>query len=158
MPIWRIALFVSLGLNLFIVGWWVGDTWRQPRPMEPRPFSMRPVAESRLSPETVDLLQPSLEAMDDLLEQAFKARVDLFDDLTEAVRAEPYDRGHVDELLAQLVQNRTAAETQQWRLVGETLAGLSADQRAAFAEIVFVRPGPQLSWSASQPPPPMPRQ
>lgn len=151
MPILRVALFVSLGLNLFIVGWWVGDAWRRPMPMQPREFTLRPVVQSRLSAETFDQLRPSLDAMDDLLRQGFRARVELFGNLIAAVKAEPYDKAKVDDLLAQLVDARTSVEKAQWQLVGDTLAGLDAQQRAAFAEVIFVRPGPDMPWLPSGP-------
>lgn len=153
MSILRIALFVSLGLNLFIVGWWVGDTWRPPFPMQPREFTLRPIVESRLPPETFAVLRPSLDAMDDLLRGGFRARVELFEDITAAVKAEPYDKARVNELLARLVDARTSVERQQWELVGDTLAGLDAEQRAAFAAVIFVRPGPNMPWPSGGPAP-----
>lgn len=156
MPILRIALFVSLGLNLFIVGWWVGDASRSPFPMQPREFTLRPVVESRLPPETFEILRPSLDAMDDLLRGGFRARVELFEDLVDAVKAEPYDKVRVNELLARLVDARTSVERQQWELVGNTLAGLDAEQRAAFATVIFVRPGPDMPWPPGAPSPQMP--
>ncbi|WEK03293.1 MAG: periplasmic heavy metal sensor [Candidatus Devosia phytovorans] len=153
----RLGLIVSLGLNIFVLGWWVGGLWRDPRPMEPRPFVMADVAASRLSPETLEAIKPTLDAVDHLLQQGFSERVSIFQELTQAVRAEPYDEARVTDLLLRLVDARKQAETEQWRLVGDALADLSAAERSAFAEIVFLGPrgpgGPPPPGGPMMPPP-----
>lgn len=158
MPFLRIALLVSLGLNLFVIGWWAGEAWRRPQPMQAQQFTVLPIMDARLSTETMDALRPSLVAMGNLMRQGFQDRAAVFENLIEVVKAEPYDKGKVDELLARLVDDRTSVEKQQWQLVAEMLAKLTAEQRAAFAEVIFVRPGPQMPWLPAGPGGPPPRQ
>jgi hypothetical protein len=158
----RIALFVSLGVNLFIVGWWVGDIWRRPPPMEPRPFNIGMMAQDRLDSATMDAIGPLLQSFDEVVRSGFAARDKVFADLRVAVAADPYDAQRVDALLASLVDQRVATENAQWRLVGETLAKLSPDQRDALADIIFLRPpgppqGPFPGPGGPGGPPPPPR-
>ncbi|SEQ52342.1 Heavy-metal resistance [Devosia sp. YR412] len=152
----RIALYVSLGVNLFIVGWWVGDVWRRPPPMEPRPFNVAGIAQQRLDPATMDTIGPALAAIDTALRSGFEERDAIFAELREAVTAEPYDADRVETLLSQLVVQRTATEEAQWDLVGDTLAKLSPADRIALADIIFLRPGGNRPPKpGDMPPPPM---
>ena len=141
----RIALYVSLGVNLFIVGWWVGDVWRRPPMMEPRPFNVAFMAQDRLDPATMQSIGPILGAIDSVIRTGFDERIQTFADLREAVAADPYDPVAVDALLGRLVDQRNGTETAQWKLVGEALATLSARDRDALASVIFIRPQGPLS-------------
>lgn len=152
----RIALFVSLGLNLFVVGWWVGDISRRPPPMQPQPLTMANMVKDRLSDETMEAIRPSLDALDAVIRDGFVNRTELFAKLREAVAADPYDQALVEDLLGQLVSQRTTAETEQWQIIGEALAHLTTEQRGALADIVFVRPNPMPPPSGPNGPRPMP--
>lgn len=139
----RIALFISLGVNLFVAGWWVGDIWvRPPRMAMPAPDSsfLASMVKERVSPETMAAIGPSLETIDATFRAGFEARNVIFVELRAAVSAEPYDTATVSRLLSSLVSTRTEIETAQWDQVGETLGRLSASERDVLAEIFFPLP------------------
>lgn len=131
------ALLASLGLNLFIAGWWLSDAWRSTRFVDPRPISFTDLAQRRLPPGALDLIREPLARADNVIEAGFKARQEILERLRYLVPQEPYDRQAVEALLAELPGQRLANEQTQWKLVGEALAKLPADQRKAFAELMF---------------------
>lgn len=139
----RIALFISLGFNLFVAGWWVGDIWRRPPMMEmpaPNTSFLANMVRARVSPDTMQAIGPSLEAIETTFRTGFEARNAIFVELRAAVSADPYDSATVERLLSTLVTNRTETETEQWHQVGETLGRLPAGQREILAEIFFPLP------------------
>lgn len=155
----RIALFISLGFNLFVAGWWVGDVWRRPPMMEMRaPDSsfLADMVKERVSAETMQAIGPSLEAIDATFRAGFEARSAIFVALRAAVAADPYDAAAVSQLFASLVSARTETETAQWRQVGDTLALLSAGEREILAEIFFPLPSDR-NFPRGMPPGPPPR-
>lgn len=143
MSVLRIALIISVGFNLFVAGWWVGDIWHRPPMMgmpAPNISFLENLVKDRVSPETIEAIGPSLELIDATFRAGFDARTAIFADLRVAVSAEPYDPAAVSELFSVLVNSRTQTETEQWRQIGETLGQLPADQRSILADIFFPAP------------------
>lgn len=152
----RIALFISLGINLFIAGLWFGDAWHRPPmmlPQGPNGSFLTNMARDRLSAETLQDIGPSLNAIDATFRAGFDARSAIFAELRDAVSADPYDVARVDALFADLVNTRTKTETEQWRQVGETLGRLSASERLILADLFFPLP-PDRQFPPRMPPGP----
>lgn len=155
----RIALFLSLGFNLFVAGWFVGDVWRRPPMMEmpaPNASLLVNMIGQRVSPQTMAVIAPSIEAIDATFRAGFEARTAIFVQLRAAVSADPYDADTVNQLFASLVSARTGTETAQWRQVSETLAQLSASERLVLAEIFFPLPSDRPFGPGMRPPGPPP--
>lgn len=150
----KFALLASLGLNLFIAGWWLSDAWRSKQFVDLRPISFTDLAQRHLPPEALDLIREPLSRADNVIEVGFKARQAILERLRYLVPQEPYDQQAVEALLAELPGQRLANEQKQWKLVGEALAKLPADQRKAFAELMFaprLQSPPPRGWLFPQP-------
>lgn len=141
----RFLLAVSLGLNIFIAGWWVGaQLQRGPQPQQPmvRVLSPSDFIAHRLSPQGYAAVQPLLQQLDDVMRRGFGDRAATFDELRQLASANPYDSGKVRALLATLPDKRTDSEATQWQLVADILDKLSPQDRAQFADSIFLKPGP----------------
>lgn len=137
----RIALFVSLGINLFFVGWWIGDVWpRPPQQLVFGPASMIERAQQQISAESMAAISPALEAINEAFRHSFDDRNVVFRELREVVSATPYDAKAVEDLFATRVTARTQAEVTQWELVGNVLGQVSDEERAILAMIFFPLP------------------
>ena len=149
MQLMRVIFVISLGFNLFIVGWWLGDQWRRPAPQGPRPLNFTAFLQHRLDLSTLDLIREPLDDVNEIMRAGFNARREIFKKLRTLVSQEPYDRQAVEALLLELPSRRFANEQMQWKMVGVVLAKLSAAERKSFAELVFPQP-------IGFPPPPSP--
>lgn len=141
----RIALFASLGLNLFIGGWWVGDVVRRAPGMPPPPMMG-----SNGIPEPPAAILPTLKAVDQILRDGTDERVALLDALRAAASAEPYDAAAIRTLLDSMIDLRQRVDAKRWSTVADALPALSQADRTALANFVFSPyPGPGGNMATS---------
>lgn len=134
----RIALFASLGLNLFIGGWWVGDVVRRAPGMQPPPFMG---GNGGGPPPTA--IAPTLEAIDRIIRNGMTERIALLGQLHAAAIAEPYDAAAMRTLLDSLLDLRRRVDAEHWSAVADSLPILNQADRTALADFVFnPNPGP----------------
>lgn len=138
----HLILLASLGLNLFILGVWVGEFWRGPvPPFAPRPVDFAGLVQQRIDPASVAMIGERLDKLDEIMRFGFEARRQAFVRLREIIAREPYDQQAVEALLAELPAQRLASEETQWQLIAGVLARLPVEGRLAFADVVFAPPG-----------------
>jgi len=161
----RWVLLASLGINLFLVGLWLGSRTEFP-PLGPPPFQMpqpRPVTlgerlAHQLSPDALAKVEAPIAKLDNVMRQGFEERQAAFEKARALVTAEPYDAAAVRALLDTLPNQRMAGESEQWGIIANILGELTPADRAAFADLVFLRPpggGPGPSMPGPQGPPAM---
>jgi len=148
------VLLASLGLNLFLLGLWVGSRSEFPQFMpppfqlpQPRPITLGERLATQLSPEGLARVSQPIAQLDNVMRRGFEERQHIFDQLRDLVLAEPYDAAAVKALLDRLPEQRLNGEADQWSIVADILGSLSEQDRRAFAESVFLRPpriGPAL--------------
>lgn len=145
----RIALFASLGLNLFIGGWWVGDVVRRaPGMMPPLMMGGNAVAEPSAT------VMPILKTIDTILTTGAAQRVELLEALRATASAEPYDGAAVRALLDAMLDLRQRVDAERWSAVAEALPKLNEADRVALAGYVFSPyPGPGGHMAANLGPP-----
>ena len=140
-------LLVSLGLNLFLAGLWLGSRSDFPQFVpppftapQPRPVTLGERLASQLSPEGLAKVEGPIAQLDSVMRRGFEERQEIFDQLRELVAAEPYDAAAVKALLDRLPEQRLSGEGAQWNIVADILGSLSDHDRRAFADSVFLRP------------------
>jgi|GEM_PF-5916189 len=153
----RLLLLVSLGINLFIAGWWVGARFDRPvLPPFARPFSLAEALTRELSPDGQDSVKPMIDRLDSIMRSGFSDRQSIFEALRSLATATSYDSARLHQLLASLPQQRTGSEVTQWQLVGDIFDKLSPADRVRFADVIFLRPGPPQGPDQQPPRGPMP--
>lgn len=137
----RLLLIASLAFNLFLAGWWVGNTLRQPPGFQmPIPQMMRYA--DRASPEEREAIREIFEKVDAVIRAGFEQRTETFTKLREIVTHDPFDEAEFNRLIAELPAQRIASEEQQWAIIRDSIIALSAENRQALAEVFFMPPGP----------------
>ncbi|MGV3576509.1 MAG: periplasmic heavy metal sensor [Devosia sp.] len=137
----RLLLIASLAVNLFLAGWWVGNTLRQPPGFQmPIPQMMRYA--DRASPEEREAIREIFEKVDAVIRAGFERRTETFTKLREIVTHDPFDEAEFNRLIAELPAQRIASEEQQWAIIRDSIIALSAENRQALAEVFFMPPGP----------------
>jgi uncharacterized membrane protein len=139
MNVFRLALLLSIGLNVFFVGWWVGDAMHIPGGSG-RPPSFRERLEGRLSPEGMRAISDVLNRVDGIMQSGMDDRDGQMARIRELLIKQPFDRAAVGRLLDELPEDRRQARGQMSELLSSALERLSLEDRAAFARAVFMRP------------------
>ena len=151
----RALLIVSLAVNLFFAGWWVGNSFRQP-PGMPMPQMMRYA--DRASPEEREAIREIFDKVDVVIKGGFERRAATFAKLRDVVTHDPFDEVEFNRQIAELPQQRIASEEQQWAIIRDSIIALSAENRQALAEVFFLPPGPPPGGGGgpggNMPPPP----
>lgn len=168
MNILRVFLALSLAVNLFIAGWWVGDALRRPPmggPPVPRVMSFADRIADRVSAEGRESVQGTFAQIDSVIRAGFEERAATFARLRDMLQDDGFDVDAFSALIMQLPQQRETAEIEQWMLVRDAILKLSAEDRRVVAEMFFLPPGPPppprgQDWRAPDgmmpPPPPFP--
>ena len=141
----RIALVVSVALNLLVAGALAGAWLHHGGPGRDRMRGTGPLAPfaAAMTPEDRSLLLDGLRSEERGPRpgpQVFRER---FATMLDAIRAEPFDRARLEAVLG--AQRLAAAERQAAgeRLLVDRIAAMSAEKRAAYADRVagaFRRP------------------
>lgn len=140
-----IGLVLSVGLNLFLVGFLVarGIGHRPPPHRGPGPFHAHEVFDVGRSPE----MRARFERRKDELRPKHRALRDARKGVEEALLAEPYDRARVESALAELRKETGAMQEGMHRALLDIAEELGPEQRRAFVRENFGsrrrRPGPR---------------
>lgn len=137
-PVWlRIVLVVSLALNLLIAGLIVGATLgdrRDGRDRSVRDLSGTPFFMALEPQERRALARAARSQSEDSLRESRRALRERFEALLNALRAESFDRGAVEALLA---EQRAAASRRAdlgEQVLLDHLQGLGVEERRAYAD------------------------
>ncbi|MCE6957821.1 periplasmic heavy metal sensor [Cereibacter sphaeroides] len=137
-PLWmKIALAVSVALNLAVVGMAGGAAWRfhsDGGPRGPvRDLGFGPFSEALAPADRSALRQKFFDSRGDFREARREMRAD-FAAMLAALRAEPFDAAALQAVLdRQRVRGAEMAEVGS-RLLGERIAGMTPEERRAFAD------------------------
>lgn len=131
----RVALFVSLAVNLAIAGL-VAGAFLDGRRMGPPPrfdLSLGPVGQALDEADRRAILR-DLRARPDLRPPGPRARQAHFRDLLAVLRAEPFERGEIEALLADHRRHGAALLDAGQAALLDRIAAMSPEERAAFAD------------------------
>lgn len=136
----RIALFVSLALNLLVAGFVIGSFVLHGPPHrgpgggpEPQFAYFRAFTE----PERQDLRRELFRSLHDGPEGAHARRgafAEGYRSAVEALRAEPFDASRLSGILAAQAERATTARERGQAVLVDYLASMSPDARAAYAD------------------------
>lgn len=129
----KIALAVSLALNLGIAGMVGGVMLRDGPPHRGRDFGLGPLSEALSREDRKAMRDAFVERHPDIRGDRRAMRAE-FDALVAALRAEPFDPAALDEALAAIAARNQALLDTGRELVAERLKAMDAEGRAAFAE------------------------
>jgi uncharacterized membrane protein len=130
-----IALVVSVGINLFLVGFIVARGFGQPRPPPrgPGPFHAREMFDVGRSPE----MRERFRQQKDELRPKHRALREARKELERALLAEPYDRARVEASLADLRRGTTALQEGMHEALLDIASDLEPERRRAFVRQNF---------------------
>ncbi len=135
---WAIVALVSLGLNLFALGFFVSRGLReQTRPMERAPFGLHQLLRSTEN----SALRTTLRAQLDALRPQRQALRATRRAVREALEAEPFDSERARKALEELRAKRLSLEAQMHKLLVETASQLSVGDRKRLTEHNWRRRG-----------------
>jgi len=141
-----VLLLVSLGLNLFFAGWLAGSGFRwhpPPPPMDGRFGMLERQLEGRLSPEGMAKVGALLRDIDTGMRNQFDAGESLRRQLHALLTAEVFNGDDFVRAVDSLNVGRAKFDNDVARRVAAVMAGLSARDRAIFADAVLsMPPGP----------------
>lgn len=130
----RVVLITSLALNLAVVGALAGAAWRYGGDRHDRGASDFSVPYIRaLSPADRRAIGKELRSVHDHSKSGRAARGALFKQMSEALRAEPFDMARVEELSLQqrsAVSDRLTAAQDIWL---KYVADMSNEERVSYA-------------------------
>jgi uncharacterized membrane protein len=140
-----VLLLASFGLNLFFAGWLAGSGFRghPPPPMDGRFGMLEHQLEGRLSPEGMAKVGALLHDIDTGMRSQFDAGESLRRQLHALLTAEQFNGDDFVHAVDALNVGRAKFDNNVARRVAEVMAGLSARDRAIFADAVLsMPPGP----------------
>jgi len=134
----RVALALSLGLNLLVAGT-VAGSFLGARPGPPRPPDdigrgmIGPYGRAFSDEDKAALRSAIREELPQLRENRAAVRK-LFDELQQALRAEPYDHARVTAIVEAQHQRLNDQVTRMRGVMLDRLAGMTHDERVGFAD------------------------
>lgn len=135
----KVALVLSLGLNLLVIGAVIGAAFSAGRPHDrmrsemPREFGRSPLV-SALAPADRRAVGLDLRGAAEPLRENRAALRERFERLLDAIRAEPFDRAVVEQILAeQRMVGAARLEIAEAALLAR-LEAMSPEARDAYAE------------------------
>lgn len=155
----RIALLVSLGINLFLAGSWVGSLVRSDGAPPPRPRPLHAAVQElrgRISTDSFD----KIEALVGEIDGRFRAspadprRMD--ERLRVLLGAETFDPAAFATTVDTFLAARSETDKAIARRIGEVLAGVPVSDRKVIAEVVLRGPGRPFGPPPGPPPGPLP--
>lgn len=145
----RVALLVSLGLNLFLAGLWIGDLMH--RGLRPPPGPMHQIMERIEGRLSVDGQRRVRAALIDLDRHRPPPPANPLSikNLVSIVETDPFDRVRFLSALEAMNRDRLKVDQERDERIADLLAALTLADRRALAEVLAHLPPP--------PPPPPPR-
>jgi uncharacterized membrane protein len=155
------ALVASLGLNLFLAGWWVGAVLR-PWPPAPPPGPLHMLSQrlaGRLSPAAFREVSALIDAIGERLVRQIEDGAPLRGRLRAILVADVFDAAAFVATLDELTAARTRNDGDISRRIAAVVAGLSAADRAVLADVALASPAGLFGGAPGPlpPPPPPPR-
>jgi uncharacterized membrane protein len=149
------ALVASLGLNLFLAGWWVGAVLR-PWPPAPPPGPLHMLSQrlaGRLSPAAFREVSALIDAIGEHFVRQIADGAPLRGRLRAILMADVFDAAAFVTTLDELTAARTRNDGDISRRIAAVVAGLPAADRAVLADVALASP-PGLFGGAPGPLPP----
>lgn len=156
----RIALIVSLGINLFLAGSWVGSLVRSDGAPPPRPRPLQAALQELQGRISSDSLA-KIEALVGEIDRRFRAspadprRMD--ERLRTLLAAESFDPAVFAKTVDDFLAARSETDKGIARRIGEVLAGVPVADRKVIAEVVLRAPGRPFGPPPGPPPGQPPR-
>lgn len=129
----RVALALSLALNLLVVGISVGAVLRGGPAPGGRDFGLGPLSEALSREDRKALRAAFLDRHPDIRAERRAIRAQ-FDDLLAVLRADPFDPTALDAALEAIAQRNSDLLDTGRGLVAERLKAMDAEDRAKFAD------------------------
>ena len=154
------ALVISLGLNLFLAGWWAGAVLRPWPPPPPGPLHMLSQRLAcRLSPAAFREVGALIDAIGERFVSQMQDSAPLRSRLRAILMADAFDVAAFVTTLEALTAARTRNDGDISRRIAAVVAGLSAADRAVLADVALASPAGLFGGAPGPlpPPPPPPR-
>jgi uncharacterized membrane protein len=136
-----LTLIVSLGANLFVAGWLLGDRATRFGPTPPPPGSMQPFLdslESRLSPAGARIMDSAVRSLQDRGIQHFRRFEELGERMEKALAGEAFDRAGFLAAARELGAEQAADRGEVAEQIADAIEKLSPEDRLRLSEM---RPG-----------------
>jgi Heavy-metal resistance len=133
-----LALVVSVGVNLFVAGWLVGDRAGRFGPPPPPPGSMRGFLDSlqsKLSPEGARIMDAMVRNFEDRSFQHFRRFEDLGERMQSALAGEPFDRAGFLAAAHELSAEQAADRSEGAEQIADAIEKLSPEDRKRLSEM-----------------------
>jgi heavy-metal resistance protein len=133
-----LTLVVSVGVNVFVAGWLVGDRAGRFGPPPPPPRSLQPFLDSlenRLSPEGAGIMDAMVRGFQDRGIRHFHKFEDLGERMEQALVGETFDRAGFLAAARELSDEQTAERSEVAEQIAGAIAKLSLEDRKRLAEM-----------------------
>jgi Heavy-metal resistance len=133
-----LALMVSVGINLFVAGWLVGDRAGRFGPPPPPLGSMQSFLdslESKLSPEGAGIMDTMVRNLKDRSFQHFRRFEDLGLRMQRALAGEPFDRAGFLTAAHELSAEQAADRSDGAEQIADAIEKLSPEDRKRLLEM-----------------------
>jgi uncharacterized membrane protein len=135
-----LTLIVSVGVNVFVAGWLLGDRAGRfgPPPQPPPPRSLQPFLDSledRLSPEGVRIMDTMVRGFQDRGVRHFRRFEDLGERMQQALVGETFDRAGFLAAAGELSAEQIADRSEVAEQIAGAIDKLSPEDRKYLAEM-----------------------
>jgi uncharacterized membrane protein len=135
-----LTLIVSVGVNVFVAGWLLGDRAGRfgPPPQPPPPRSLQPFLDSlddRLSPEGAKIMDTMVRGFQDRGPRHFHRFEDLGERMEQALVGETFDRAAFLAAVGALNAEQTADRSEVAEQIAGAIDKLSPEDRKRLAEM-----------------------
>lgn len=155
--LWGVVL-VSLGINLFLAGSWVGTLMRPggwPPPPGPRPLqNVAHELQGRITPDSLAKVETLIAEIDRRIRSGPADPRRLEEQVRSLLGADTFDAATFTGTVDQFITTRTENDRAIARRIAEVVAGMPVADRRVLAEVVLRPRGPP---PGDQPPGPPPR-
>jgi hypothetical protein len=158
--LWSVML-VSLGINLFLAGSWVGTLMRPGGwPPPPRPGPLQSVAhdlQGRITPDSMAKVEALIAEIDRRIRSGPADPGRLEEQVRNLLRADGFDAATFTGTVDQFITTRTENDRAIARRIAEVVAGMPVADRKVLADVVLRPRGPPGPPPGERPPGPPPR-
>ena len=156
----RIALLVSLGVNLFLAGSWAGSLVRSDGPPPPRPRPLQNAVQElqgRISNDSFAKIEALVGEIDGRFRSSPADPRRMDEKLRALLGAETFDPAAFAATVDTFLAARSETDKAIARRIGEVLAGVPVADRKVIAEVVLRGPGRPFGPPPGPPPGQPPR-
>ena len=133
-----LALVISVGVNVFVAGWLVGDRAGRFGPPPPPPGSMQPFRDSlenTLSPEGARIMDAMVRNIEDLGFQHFRKFEDLGVRLQQTLVGDAFDRAGFLVAAHELSAEQASGRDHVAEQIADAIAKLSPEDRRRLSDM-----------------------